>query len=333
MVVRVLAIGRSEYLLNTLRVVSRMHQLVGVITGPATAESSAKEKDFQEFAELHSCAYMCSGTIDSEVLLFCDSLAADVVISVNWMSVIQSSFIDRFPHGVLNAHCGDIPDYRGNAILNWVILRGEKKLTVSVHKMTAGELDVGDVYAQSSFSIAESDDVGRLVSKLGEAIPQAYSQALRNLEQGVCLQSYSEVIQKKGFRCYPRLPVDGCIEWSCSAAEIDRLVRASSHPYPGAFTVIMHQGVLRKLVVWKARVVCKSTSDVGVPGHIILNDRGSGETYVYTGCGVLALQCVQWAGGDVFKPGEYFKSIRMRLGFSQGQLIELLVSHGGSGFP
>ncbi|CAN7510798.1 formyltransferase family protein [Pseudomonas sp. LjRoot71] len=321
---KILAIGRSEYLLNTLRVLSKSHQIVGVITGPATDESLAKEEDFRKFAERQSCGYICSSVIDNSVLSFCDSVGADVAVSVNWISVIGSQFIERFPQGVLNAHCGDIPEYRGNAILNWAILRGEKELTISVHKMMAGELDVGDVYARRSFLLNKQDSVGDLVERLGSEIPLAYSQALGNLERGVCLRDYSEVLLRQGFRCYPRLPEDGCIEWSCSAVEIDKLVRASSRPYPGAFTVLMYKGELRKLIVWSSRVVCDATLDVGVPGHVIWNDRDSGETHVYTGSGVLALRSVQWVGGEDFRPGEYFKSIRMRFGLSQGQLIELL---------
>lgn len=321
---KILAIGRSEYLLRAIERVANQHQVVAIITGPSTPESLAKEADFARLAQRLGSAFHCASTIDGALLELCRSVGADVAISVNWMSVIGASFIELFSHGVLNAHCGDLPDYRGNAILNWAILRGESDITVSVHKMVAGELDVGDIYAQHSFSISDEDDVGRLVERMGEVVPLAYEQALENLEQERCLRSYSEVIRRGGFRCYPRLPEDGCIEWSCSALEIDRLVRASSRPYPGAFTVLMYKGKLRKLIVWASRVVCDATLDVGVPGHVILNDRGSGETHVYTGSGILALRSVQWVGGEDFRPGEYFKSIRMRFGLSQGQLIELL---------
>ncbi len=328
---RVLAIGRSEYLFEAIKRISGFHQIVAIVTGPAAPESIVTELDFESLAKDLGCGYLYAERIDDQLLSFCSKVEPDVGISVNWMSVIGESFLDIFPKGVLNAHCGDLPFYRGNAVLNWALVRGEKEIFVSVHSMMPGELDVGDIYAQCSFSIGDEDNVGRLVEKVGEVIPFAYELALKNLEEDRCLRKFSEVIERGGFRCYPRLPVDGCIDWSRSAVEIDRLVRASAAPYPGAFTALFHNGILHKLSVWKTRVVCVSTQDVGVPGHVVLNDRISGETHVYTGEGILALQSVQWVGGETFKPGQYFKSIRMRFGLSQGQLIDMFASRSGGG--
>jgi hypothetical protein len=84
---------------------------------------------------------------------------------------------------------------------------------------------------------------------------------------------------------------------------------------------------LRKLIVWKARIVAHTTDDVGIAGQIILNDRESGETHVLTGKGILALQQVQFADeADAFPPGGRFKSIRARFGLDQGTLIDVLAN-------
>jgi methionyl-tRNA formyltransferase len=323
---KVLAIGRSEYLLNAIERVANEHDIVAVVTGPATAESLAKEADFSQMAQRLDAVFHCASTIDDGVLDLCRSVGAEVAISVNWMSVIGASFIELFPQGVLNAHCGDLPDYRGNAILNWAILRGEESITVSAHKMVAGELDVGDIYAQCSFDVAPQDDVGNLVSKLGGVTPVLFTQALSNLAQGRCLRTLQEVKARGGFRCYPRLPIDGCVNWSSSANDIDRLIKASARPYPGAYTCVVQDSRVRKLRLWKSRVVAGVTVDVGVPGHVLRNDRNSGETHVLTGKGVIALQEVQYEGDTLARPAELFRSIRMRFGLSEAALIDLLSS-------
>lgn len=321
---KILAIGRSEYLLKAIERISIEHRIVGIVTGPSTAESIAKEHDFAALATKLECGFRFAKSIDAELLKFCRKSMADVAVSVNWMSIIDEEFIESFPKGVLNAHCGDLPLYRGNAILNWALLRGEKEITASVHTMVPGELDVGNIYAVQSFSIDCNDDVGDLVRKFGEITPALFSNALHSLEKGTCMRSHRDVVSQGGFRCYPRLPVDGCIDWQESACAIHRLVRASARPYPGAFTCVIHDGELRKLIIWKARLVSETTVDVGVPGHVLFNDSRTGETHVYTGEGVLALQEVQFEGGDVFCPGNFFRSIRMRFGLSQGLLIQLL---------
>lgn len=325
---KVLAIGRSEYLLNAIERVASQHEVVAIITGPATAESLAKEADFSRVAQRLGSVFHCARTIDDELLELCRSVGADVAISVNWMSVIGESFIDLFPHGVLNAHCGDLPDYRGNAILNWAILRAENEIVVSAHKMVAGELDVGDIYAQCEFEVAPEDDVGHLVRKLGEVTPDLFAQALSNLAEGRCIRTLQEVKARTGFRCYPRLPIDGCINWDSSASDIDRLIKASARPYPGAYTCTVENGRVRKLKLWKSRVIVEGTLDVGVPGHVLHNDRSSGETHVLTGKGVIALQEVQYEDGPPVRPADLFRSIRMRFGLPEAVLIDLLSGVG-----
>ena len=321
---KILVIGRSEYLYKTVLEIKDSHEILGIVTGPATPESGAKEDDFKQLAQALKCGFLLAKQIDQQCLDFCRSLNADIAISVNWMSVIRDDFISIFPKGVLNAHCGDLPKYRGNAILNWAILNQEKDITVSVHNMVANELDMGTIWAQEKFAIEPDDYIEDLVRKMGETTPTVYARALQNLSNNKPLKTFEEVRLAEGFRCFPRIPEDGCIDWQQSAESIERLIRASSKPYPGAFTAVVEQGTLKKLVIWKAHVVDHSTPDFGVPGHVIKNCKDTGESWVYTGAGVLALQEVQLGDGEITPPGKHFKSIRMRLGISQGLMIDLL---------
>jgi methionyl-tRNA formyltransferase len=47
-----------------------------------------------------------------------------------------------------------------------------------------------------------------------------------------------------------RTPEDGLIDWSNTSEEIHRLIRASTHPYPGAFTFFRKT----KITIWKASI-------------------------------------------------------------------------------
>ena len=60
-----------------------------------------------------------------------------------------------------------------------------------------------------------------------------------------------------------RTPLDGKINWLKSAKEIHNLIRATTFPYPGAYTFFKN----KKLIIWK------STLDVSLiqePGKIII---------------------------------------------------------------
>ncbi len=86
-----------------------------------------------------------------------------------------------------------------------------------------------------------------------------------------------------------RTPADGEIDWSRPAKRIYDLVRAVTHPYPGAFTWCLG----RRLFVWRARV-----SDPPRPiGAGELEITSSGEVYVGAELGALRLESVQPEGG------------------------------------
>ncbi len=324
---RVLILGRSELLYDTALLLAAKHDICGVITAPATPEAKRREDDFRSLADGAGCPYLLAGKLDVSAVAMARACNADVAVSVNWVSIISKEFIDTFPHGVLNAHCGDLPKYRGNAVINWAMLRGESQIDISVHTMTPGVLDMGDVYAQGAVALTESSTIGTVIEDIGGLIPHLFEEALDRLPTAQPLKSFRDILEAPGFRCYPRLPGDGAIDWSRSVGEIDLLIRATTRPYPGAFTCLMLDGSLRKLVVWKARIVTHVTDDVGIPGQIILNDRESGETHVLTGKGVLALQQVQFGDeAEAFPPGSRFKSIRARFGLDQGTLIDLLAN-------
>ena len=67
---------------------------------------------------------------------------------MNYTGIIPQSIIDIFQYGILNAHGGDLPRYRGNARQAWAH-NGEKSIGLCIHKMIGGEIDMcGDIIAR-----------------------------------------------------------------------------------------------------------------------------------------------------------------------------------------
>jgi methionyl-tRNA formyltransferase len=85
-----------------------------------------------------------------------------------------------------------------------------------------------------------------------------------------------------------RRPEDGRLEWRRSARELYNLVRAVTHPYPGAFTTL-HGATL---FVWKATAV-EAPAHVE-PGRVCA--LAPGGVVVGTGGGGLRLETVQLDG-------------------------------------
>lgn len=264
-------------MLDTARLAAdRGYEIAFICTATSSPESRAHVQDFEAFAESHNIPFY-SGPRVSNL-----PLAADICLSVNWVTVLRQSFLDRFPHGVLNAHPGDLPRYRGNACLNWAILAGEAEAVLSVHRMVE-ELDAGPVALKRRRPIAPEDDITDLYEWLDEAIPLGLVDVLDSVAQGTAA-FHPQDPSVRPLRAYPRKPVDARINWAHSTDTILRLIRASTHPFSGAYS---HLESGQEVVIHRARTHMPDHDFLAVPGQVCFSIEGN--PVVATGDGMLEL--------------------------------------------
>jgi methionyl-tRNA formyltransferase len=311
---RLAVIGRSELLYESVELLlTRGHTVGCIVTAAASPEYRRREDDFRGLAAKLGAPF--ATTLDAPEI--CEAAQrCDVGISVNWPHVLGPKHLSLPRLGILNAHAGDLPAYRGNATPNWAILQGEQRITLSVHFMEPGKLDCGRVISQQHLEMTPETGITEINEWLGTATPAAFAEALERLQEDAAyVLKHADDQAPESFRCFPRLPVDGFIDWSRTPGEIHNLIRASGRPLPGAYCYVFVEGVVRKLIVWRSKVVEASTGDLAHPGHVLWNDRQSGASWVRCGPGVLALLECQYDGEpDSYEPGRRWKSIRMRLG-------------------
>jgi methionyl-tRNA formyltransferase len=152
---RIGIVGRTGILLDTAKaIISSGHQVVFIQTCKAESCYDKKEDDFKLYAEELKVPFF--NTLDlishAEVI---KKLNADVCVSINWLTVLKSPFLSIFPYGILNAHAGDLPRYKGNACPNWAILNFEDRVGLTIHKMSE-ELDSGPYILKRFLEINES---------------------------------------------------------------------------------------------------------------------------------------------------------------------------------
>ena len=150
------ALGRTRWLYDSIPVAqARGHQCVLIATAAGSPEYPVNEGDFERLAGQLGCPFICDTNLDNpDHAAVMEKSGAEIAVSVNWPLLINKRSRDRFPRGVLNAHAGDLPRYRGNACPNWAILNGEQEVVVSIHEMV-DELDAGPIFAQQRFQLTE----------------------------------------------------------------------------------------------------------------------------------------------------------------------------------
>jgi len=296
---RVGLIGRTHWLLDTARLAKEHgHELAFLATAPAAPGYRVGEDALRAFAAQETIPF------SDHLRLNTLDLVADVVLSVNWTTVLRQPFLDRFPHGVLNAHAGDLPRYRGNATLNWAILAGETEACLTVHRMVEA-LDAGPIALQRRRPIGPDDDMTTLTAWLDEVVPASLVKAVDLLEAGQ-LEFRAQDPAVRPLRVYPRVPDDSRIDWSKSADDIVRLVRASSPPFAGAFT---HTPEGERVTIYRAKVHEPDHDFLAMPGQVCYSVAGN--PVVAAGSGMVEL--LKCADDDATKR-RILASLRNRLG-------------------
>lgn len=183
-----------------------------------------------------------------EVLERLREAAPDVILVIGWSRLCGEEFRSLARIGTLGYHPTLLPRMRGRAALAWTILLGLERSGGTIFWMDEG-VDSGPVAAQQAFDLAPDATLAELIDLQQEAIRTMVPPLFERLAAGEVPAEPQD--HEAATYVAVRRPADGEIDWSRSAAEIERLVRAVSRPYPGAFTSL--DG--RRLTVWRAKVV------------------------------------------------------------------------------
>lgn len=208
-------------------------------------------------------------------------ISPDLIIIADYRYLLKSEVIGIPGRGAINFHPSLLPKYRGRAPVNWAIINGEKKCGLTVHYVDDG-MDTGDIILQEEVEILFEDTIKDIHDKLFLVYADLAKRTIDLLEHGDpprYRQNHSEATE------FPRRrPEDGLIHWESATLDIYNLVRAVTHPYPGAFSFIEGE----KYFIWQ----CKPfgghlpAAPETVPGEICYRDKGgigvrSGDGVVY----------------------------------------------------
>jgi len=192
------------------------------------------------------------------------SLKPDILFSFYYRNMVTKEILDIPPKGCLNLHGSLLPRYRGRCPINWVLINGEKETGVTLHYMTPRP-DDGDIVAQKAFAISYDDTARTLHEKAAKATEALLEEILPLLKEDKAPrvpQDHSKATYFGG-----RRPEHGEIDWYKSAESVRNLVRAVTHPYPGAFSFMRE----RKCHFWKVSIA-RVENQEAQPGTVILTD-------------------------------------------------------------
>lgn len=168
----------------------------------------------------------------------------DWLFIVGWSQIASPALLSAPARGALGMHPTLLPKGRGRASIPWTILKGLSHAGVTLFQLDEG-VDTGPVLHQVVIEVDPRETATTLYDKVVEGHVELIRRAWPELLSGSLVLSP----QDDGDATYwpARRPSDGEISRTMLVHEVDRLVRASTHPYPGAF---VHQQDGSTLTVW-----------------------------------------------------------------------------------
>jgi methionyl-tRNA formyltransferase len=288
---RIIFAGTPEFSLPPLQsLIDSHHEVIAVLTQPDRPAGRGRkltQSPVKELALNSGIEVLQPDSLkDADVQTALSSVQADLMVVVAYGLLLPQAVLNMPARGCINIHASLLPRWRGASPIQTAILAGDTETGISIMQMDAG-LDTGAVLYKQGITIGAHETAGELHDRLAalggellatklDAILAGELPAAAQVEAGA---SYAGRIAKR----------DGLIDWSLSAVEIDRQIRAY-HPWPVAHTIYNGQ-VLRCL---KADIAVAGAAVEHAPGLIVSHDKEA--LSVQTAEGLLCLTLVQLAG-------------------------------------
>ena len=284
---RLIFAGTPDFALASLQALVESGRVpVAVLTQPDRPAGRGKKltaSPVKQYAVQQGIPVMQPVTLrDDSVAAELQALQPDVMIVAAYGLILPQNILDIPTRGCLNVHASVLPRWRGAAPIQAAILAGDASTGISLMAMTAG-LDCGPVFHIDKIDIGADETAGELHDRLaalgGTALVAHLDTILAGeltpTEQDEALSNYAPKIEKK----------DAAIDWSLSATELARRVRAYN-PFPGAF--FFANGT--RVKVWRAAAV-----DGAAPAGTVLQSDRDG-VVIACGSGALRLDELQLPG-------------------------------------
>lgn len=295
---KLIFMGTPDFSVGVLEaLLAANHEISLVVTQPDQPKGRGKAVQappVKEAALSHGLkVYQPRRVREPECVQYLKEFAPDVIVVVAFGQILPKELLELPRYCCVNVHASLLPKYRGAAPIQWAVINGESVSGVTTMRMDEG-VDTGDMILKEEIALDEKETGGSLFERLSTVGAALCVRTLAALEEGTAVftpqdssqATYTKMIKKQL----------GVIDFSKSAAEIERLIRGLN-PWPSAYT--KYKG--KTLKIWGASVVSEKEASAlqgggqkAVPGQIV--QTAGGRLYVQTGCGLLSIEEVQLEG-------------------------------------
>jgi methionyl-tRNA formyltransferase len=300
--------GTPDFAVESLKVLIEANQnIVGVITAPDKPSGRGQKvisPPVKVFAQNMGIQNILQ-PVNLKSPEFVDKLKAlkpDLQIVVAFRMLPES--IWTLPvKGTINLHASLLPDYRGAAPINWVIINGEKETGVTTFFIDK-EIDTGKIIYAERVPIETNTTAGELHDKLMVIGANLLVRTVESIAQGINPSiSQTEIAGKKELHTAPKIFKDKCqIDWTKEGIAVFNFIRGLS-PYPAAWTEMSNDNVVLHLKVFETTF--EKVKHNQQAGMIVVDRKNTLKISVSDG--FIEIKSIQQAGKKRIKTEEFLR--------------------------
>jgi methionyl-tRNA formyltransferase len=309
---RVVFMGTPEFAVATLgSILINGINVVGVVTVPDKPSGRGRKitkSAVKEFAELSNLKVLQPSNLrDPEFINELKNLNADIFIVVAFRMLPEIVW-KMPPLGTVNLHASLLPDYRGAAPINHVLINGETITGVTTFFIDE-KIDTGNILLREEVHISPDENAGDLHDRLMKHGARLVIRTITDIAE-----NKTEAIPQKKFLSHtesPKLapkihPEDCIIDWDNQAVKIHNLIRGLS-PYPCARSWFRSESSQISFKIFESRPELEEHSFK--PG-IVFSD---GKNYLRISCkgGYLSILSLQLEGKKRMNTIEFLRGFRI----------------------
>jgi len=250
--------GTPDFAVPSLRaIMAAGFAVVGVITAPDKPAGRGKKLQMsaiKEFAIENKLTILQPTNLkDPDFLAQLKSLQAQLQVVVAFRMLPEVVWAMP-PQGTINLHASLLPQYRGAAPINHVIINGEKKTGLTTFLLQK-EIDTGRILLQKETPIGANENAGQLHDRMMDLGANLLLETLDLLmDNKIQAVDQEELVRSiESLKPAPKIFKDDCLlDWNNDYQSIHNLIRGLS-PSPAAFTTLVNpEGEKFQMKLFKA---------------------------------------------------------------------------------
>lgn len=241
--IRIVFMGTPDFAVGVLkRLIEHKFVIAGVITSPDKPSGRGRkinQSAVKKYAVEQNLNVLQPTNLKNESFLKqLKELNANLQIVVAFRMLPK--VVWQLPSlGTFNLHASLLPDYRGAAPINWVIINGETKTGVTTFFIDE-KIDTGEIILQDEVEIKETDTAGDLHDKLMDIGSKLVVKTVKLIQKGNLKTIKQSNLDKNcnTIKLAPKIFKETCkIDWQQPIDVIYNKIRGLS-PYPTSWAIL-----------------------------------------------------------------------------------------------